>query len=81
MLYENQGMDQKGVAIMHGDAETSSRRFKGTWGQRFAIYFFSLLFGILVYWLLGFITRDIGSLRGPELSLVAKDYVDSYLLQ
>ena len=65
---------------MQGDTEKGRRRFKGTWGQRFAIYFFSLLFGVLVYWLLGFITRDIGSLRGPELAQVETNYLESDLL-
>jgi hypothetical protein len=73
-------MRQKGVAIMHGDTTNSSWTFKGTWGQRFGIYFFSLLFGVLVFWLLGFITRDIGSLRGPDRARVDADYVGSELL-
>jgi len=38
---------------------------KGPWTHRALIYFFSLLFGVLVYWLLGFVVRDIATLPGP----------------
>ncbi len=37
----------------------------GPWGQRLLIYFFSGLFGLLVFWLLGFVVRDIDTWRGP----------------
>ena len=39
---------------------------KGPWTHRLLIYFFSILFSILIYWLLGFFMRDIGTWPGPQ---------------
>ena len=55
----------------------NKKAIKGTWIQRFSIIFFSLLLGLLLFWLLGFITKDIGSLRGPDRSKVEAKYIDS----
>ncbi|MHC4212345.1 MAG: hypothetical protein ACYSWP_03120 [Planctomycetota bacterium] len=52
-------------------------KVKGTWIQRFSIIFFSLVLGVLLFWLLGFITKDIGSLRGPDRSKVEAKYIDA----
>ena len=51
-------------------AMNKNTKVKGTWIQRFSIIFFSLVLGVLLFWLLGFITKDIGSLRGPDISKV-----------
>jgi len=60
---------------------TEYKGFKGTWAQRFFIIVLSLVLTVLLYWLLGFITRDIGSLRGPERSKVEAKYVDAKLVE
>jgi predicted RNA-binding Zn-ribbon protein involved in translation (DUF1610 family) len=55
------------------------KKFKGPWIHRAAIVFLGLILGVLLYWLLGFITKDIGSLRGPDFSKVQAKYVDAQL--
>jgi hypothetical protein len=58
---------------------SENKKFKGPWIQRAAIVFLGLILGVLLYWLLGFITRDIGSLRGPDFSNVQQKHVDAQL--
>ena len=58
---------------------SENKKFKGPWIQRAAIVFLGLILGVLLYWLLGFITRDIGSLRGPDFSIVQAKYVNAQL--
>jgi predicted RNA-binding Zn-ribbon protein involved in translation (DUF1610 family) len=41
----------------------------------------SVLLGVLLYWFLGFITKDIDSLRGPDRSKVEVKYVDAELVE
>ena len=41
-------------------------RAKGPWGHRLLVYFFTALFAVLIYWLLGFVMRDIGTWPGPD---------------
>lgn len=48
--------------------------------QRFAIVLFSGLFMVLLVWLLGFVTEDIGSVPGPDFGLVQSRYLDPALL-
>jgi predicted RNA-binding Zn-ribbon protein involved in translation (DUF1610 family) len=57
-------------------AMNKNAKVKGTWIQRFFIIFFSLVLGVLLFWLLGFITKDTGSLPGPDLSKVEAKYID-----
>ncbi len=57
-----------------------NKKFKGPWIQRAAIVFLGLILGVLLYWLLGFITKDIGSLPAPEFSKVQVKYVDAQLV-
>jgi predicted RNA-binding Zn-ribbon protein involved in translation (DUF1610 family) len=59
----------------------NNKKFMGTWVQRFVIIFLSVLLGVLLYWLLGFITKDIGALRGPDRSKVEAKYVQAGLLE
>jgi predicted RNA-binding Zn-ribbon protein involved in translation (DUF1610 family) len=54
---------------------------KGPWTHRFLVYFFSLLFGLLSYWLLGFVVRDIGTWPGPSYEEVQRQMLDESLLQ
>ncbi len=60
---------------------SDNKKNKGTWAQRFFVIFLSLVAGILLFWSLGFITEDIGSLRGPDFSEVRAKYVNADLLE
>jgi len=57
-----------------------NKKLKGPWVQRLGIIFLSLILAVLLFWLLGFLTKDIGSLRGPDFSKVQADYVDAELV-
>ena len=54
---------------------------RGPWVQRVAIIFLSVVLGVLLFWLLGFVTKDIASMRGPDFSKVQANYVDAGLVQ
>jgi len=54
--------------------------FRGSLGQRMVIGLLSLVFAVLFYWLLNFITRDIGRRPGPDYGKVQNKYVDPALL-
>lgn len=54
---------------------------RGPWTHRTLIWFFSALFGVLVYWLLGFVVRDLGSLPGPDYQVLEQQLLDTNLLQ
>jgi predicted RNA-binding Zn-ribbon protein involved in translation (DUF1610 family) len=56
---------------------SENKKLKGPWVQRLGIIFLSLILGVLWFWLLGFLTKDIGSLRGPDFSKVQADYIDA----
>jgi len=58
----------------------ANKKLKGPFLQRFIIIILSIILGVLLFWLLGFITKDVGSLRGPEFSKVKREYVDAELL-
>lgn len=60
---------------------TENKKIKGPWAQRFFVIFLSLILAVLFFWLLGFVTDDIGSLRGPELSKIETKYVDADILE
>ena len=45
---------------------TETRKYKGPWFHRFLVWMFSLLAGLLCYWLLGFVVTDIISWPGPN---------------
>ena len=53
----------------------------GPWTHRLLVYTFSLLFGLLVYWLLGFVVRDIGTWPGPRYDEVQRQMLDAPLLE
>lgn len=53
---------------------------KGPWIQRFGIVVFTILAGLLFFWLLGFIVDDIGALEGPRLEDVEKRVLDPKLV-
>jgi len=53
---------------------------RGTWGVRLLIRLFTVLLGVLVYWLLGFLVEDIESIKGPDYSEIEHRHVDPALL-
>lgn len=59
---------------------TDTQAVKGPWFQRFLIYFFSFLFGLLIYWLLGFVLHDIGTWPGPSYQELEQEMLDQDLV-
>jgi len=53
------------------------RKTRGSRGIRLFIVLLGVIFGILLYWLLGFVTRDIGAMPGPDFRGVRSRYVDA----
>ena len=58
---------------------SEKKKFKGPWIQQAFIVLLGVVLAVLLYWLLGFITKDIGSLRGPDFSKVQAKYVNAQL--
>lgn len=56
------------------------QRSRGPWHHRALIGVFSVLLSALIYWLLGFVVRDIGTLPGPDFSEVERRLVDTALI-
>lgn len=52
---------------------------KGPWFQRFLVRLFTVVFGILTYWLLGFVIDDIGGWPGPSYEEVERRMLDPAL--
>lgn len=48
--------------------DTSTDGQRGTWWQRVLVWSCSILLTLLVFWLLGFVLKDIGRLPGPSWS-------------
>lgn len=55
------------------------RKSQGPWHHRALIWFFSVLLGLLIYWLLGFIVNDIGTWPGPRYEEVEGRLVEPSL--
>ena len=55
-------------------------RSRGTWVHRFAIRFFTLVLGVLIFWLLGFFVKDIPSIRGPDYTAIEAKHLDTGLV-
>ena len=53
---------------------------KGPWIHRFLISFFTVIFAILVFWVLGFLVEDIESIQGPRYPEIESRYVDKALV-
>jgi hypothetical protein len=53
---------------------------KGTWGIRFLIHLFTLVLGVLFFWLLGFALEDIESIPGPDYAAIEGKYLEPSLL-
>lgn len=56
-------------------------RQRGPWIHRALVFVFSILFALLVYWLLGFMVRDIGTWPGPDYRDVQAQFVDPRLTE
>ena len=54
-------------------------RPKGPLSHRALVIVFSVLFGLLFYWLLGFLMNDIGRLRGPDYGELRKQLLSEEL--
>ncbi|MEX0701887.1 MAG: hypothetical protein WD069_07305 [Planctomycetales bacterium] len=52
---------------------------KGPWLHRFLVYGLTVLFGLLVYWLLGFVVDDIGTWPGPDYAALEERMLDPAL--
>lgn len=52
---------------------------KGPWTHRVLVYFFTVLFGLLIFWLLGFVLRDIGTWPGPDFNAIQQRMSDAAL--
>jgi predicted RNA-binding Zn-ribbon protein involved in translation (DUF1610 family)/K+/H+ antiporter YhaU regulatory subunit KhtT len=57
------------------------KRTPGTWGVRLLIHLFTVTLGVLIFWLLGFLVKDIKSIKGPDYLEVERGYVDQALVQ
>lgn len=53
----------------------------GPWAHQFLIYLFAGLFGLLIFWLLGFAMRDIATWPGPTFQEVHDRLVDKQAQQ
>lgn len=51
-------------------------RPRGPWTQRVGVVVFTVLTGMLVFWLLDFVVDDIGQKRGPDRASVEKSELD-----
>lgn len=60
---------------------SENKKPKGTWAQRLFIIVLGIILGVLLFWLLNFITKDIGTLPRPELSKVQAIHVDATLVE
>ena len=52
---------------------------RGPWTHRLLTYLFTVLLGVLFYWLLGFIVQDIGNLPGPIYDDLENQMLDGSL--
>lgn len=50
--------------------KNGTQKSRGPWFHRALVFTFSVLLGILIYWLLGFVMRDIGTWPGPAYAEV-----------
>ncbi|MFN0056206.1 MAG: hypothetical protein ACKV0T_29010 [Planctomycetales bacterium] len=57
------------------------RSNKGPWTHRFLVHLFTVVLTVLIYWLLGFVLKDIGSWPGPDYAAVEARLMDPALLE
>jgi hypothetical protein len=61
------------------DTTTAPARHRGTWWQRFLIALLAVALTALIYWLLGFILGDIGTIPGPQYDEFERAQLDPQL--
>ncbi|MBX3744900.1 MAG: hypothetical protein KF833_06275 [Verrucomicrobiae bacterium] len=49
---------------------------QGPWLHRFLLYLVAVAFGLLIYWLLGFVMRDIATWPGPDVAMIEESMLD-----
>lgn len=54
---------------------------RGTRGIRFLIHLFTASLGMLIFWLLGFLIRDIESIQGPNYAQIEYTHVDQSIMK
>ena len=59
---------------------TGTKEVRGAWGVRLLIRVGAVIFGILFFWLLGFIVMDIESMPGPDYYEIERQYISAELL-
>jgi hypothetical protein len=59
---------------------TTVVRNKGPWTHRLLIWLFTVAFGLLCFWLSGFVLNDIGTWPGPDYQELARQMIDQRLL-
>lgn len=57
----------------------SAPRRSGTWVHRWLVYAFTVLFGCLLYWLMGFLVNDIGEWPGPDYAALEEQMLPAEL--
>lgn len=53
---------------------------KGPWIIRVAVQLFTALFGLLIFWLLGFVLADLRNAEGPDYATIEREHVDAALV-
>ena len=56
---------------------SSKSKPRGPWIHRFLIRLFTLVFAVLVFWVLGFFVDDIESIKGPDWQEIELEPVES----
>ena len=58
---------------------STQRKTKGPFAQRFFIVTLSIVFGILLFWLLSFVTDDMRRIPGPHIADSEKQFIEASL--
>jgi len=62
------------------EPKMSRKSARGAWGVRQLIRIFTVVLGILFFWLLGFVVLDIESIPGPDYHEIERKHVSAELL-
>lgn len=63
------------------ESGTAGTRAKGPWLSRVAVNVLTVVVATLIFWLLGFVVDDIGSIKGPDYEEVEERHLDSALVE
>jgi predicted RNA-binding Zn-ribbon protein involved in translation (DUF1610 family) len=61
--------------------KNGTQKSRGPWFHRALVFTFSILLGVLIYWLLGFVMKDIGTWPGPAYAEVENRLLDQELVK